>query len=435
MEGVGDSRGTFEVAGEIYNTVTITVHPQYDDFDFDLGNDISIMELSRPVPGSQPMQILRDAPYIGQTLTLVGFGEGGTTSNPIRDFGNKRVGETPIDEITDVHIIWNFDNNSESNTAPGDSGGPAFVSINGQQYIAGITSGGDSDPHRLGDRSFDTRVDMLAGWIDAVLSNANPDPVPDPDPNPNPDPNPDPNPNPDPGPGPGPDPQPNPDPQSNVELDGDVYVDEIGSDVTTINLEDGVGFVDAVVNSQDDQDIFQVTLTHSDTVYLDLFSWDGDLDTQLQVFDADGSIVSDNNDSYGSTDSSLILQLDAGIYYLMAASVDSSTGEYGLDVYVESFGNHEDWDHEEGNLEDSDDWEFGNGEFGNGEYLDGEFSDDDWSFDDGWSVDDEFDDEWIFGDDNNWNWDWNDLDDFDLDSLDDVMGQDIDWWSDAFGLL
>ena len=42
------------------------------------------------------VEILREAPRVGQTLTLVGFGEGGTTSNPTHDFGNKRVGETPI---------------------------------------------------------------------------------------------------------------------------------------------------------------------------------------------------------------------------------------------------------------------------------------------------------------------------------------------------
>jgi hypothetical protein len=338
-------------------------------------------------------------------------GEGGTTDDPIYDFGNKRVGETPIDAITTAHIIWNFDNDNESNTAPGDSGGPAFITIDGQQYIAGITSGGDSDPHRLGDRSFDTRVDPLANWIDSVLANVDQDTDTDPDADADTDPDAD------------TDTDPNPDPNS--ELDGDLHVDKIGTDATRIELEDGVfGFIDAVVNSADDQDVFQITLNHGGTVYLDLFSWEGDLDTKLYVFDLDGTIVSDNNDSQGSTDSSLILELDAGTYYLVATSDDASTGEYGLDVYVTTFGDFGDFD--EG---DFDDWDSGDWIVDQGDFGDWDF--DDWDFGDQESGDGGFDDEWTVGDDN---WDWNGHDHISSDALDDVMGEEIDWWSDAFGL-
>jgi hypothetical protein len=67
-------------------------------------------------------------------------------------------------------IIWRFDNNSESDTAYGDSGGPAYLEVDGEYLIAGVTSGGTDPDSMIGDISFDTRVDAFAGWIDAIVA-------------------------------------------------------------------------------------------------------------------------------------------------------------------------------------------------------------------------------------------------------------------------
>lgn len=166
---IGDTEGTFEVNGQVYNTTKITVHPNYNPNDFGAGYDIAIMKLDRVVEGVTPHDINRTIPVVGQTLTLVGFGEtGSSTSGSNNDFGNKTVGQTAIDEVTQNHVSWNFDSHDESNTAPGDSGGPAFLEQNGKLVVAGITSGGEGEAHALGDFSFDTRVDTLADWIDSV---------------------------------------------------------------------------------------------------------------------------------------------------------------------------------------------------------------------------------------------------------------------------
>ena len=166
---IGDTEGTFTVNGQTYQTSKVTVHPNYNINDFGAGYDIAVMKLNRPVEGVTPYDINRTAPQVGQMLTLVGFGETGSSTNGSNgDFGNKQVGQTQIDSVTNTHINWNFDSHNESNTAPGDSGGPAFLEVNGQLVIAGITSGGDGDAHTLGDFSFDTRVDTVASWIDQV---------------------------------------------------------------------------------------------------------------------------------------------------------------------------------------------------------------------------------------------------------------------------
>src|SRR5206468_2811748 len=68
----------------------------------------------------------------------------------------------------------------ESNTAPGDSGGPAYLHVNGTYYVAGVTSGGDRDDSAIGDHSFDTRVDAYAAWIDSIVGTTTPPPPPPP---------------------------------------------------------------------------------------------------------------------------------------------------------------------------------------------------------------------------------------------------------------
>lgn len=170
-EGVGNTSGTFTVGGQSYQTERVYMHPNYNGnaIGSDSANDIAIYKLSSPVVGITPMEIFRGIPQVGQLLTLVGFGGGGTgTTGTNGDFGIKRVGTTPIDDVSRTLIWWNFDNNTEANTAPGDSGGPAFVTVGGIKYIAGVTSGGDSPDASIGDHSFDTRVDAYAAWITSI---------------------------------------------------------------------------------------------------------------------------------------------------------------------------------------------------------------------------------------------------------------------------
>lgn len=171
-EGVADTAGRFMINGVTYRTTKVYMHPNYNinQLGNDAANDIAIFKLETPVTGVTPSPIYRSSPSVGQLLTLVGYGYGGTgTSGSDGIYGTKRVGTTPIDSVTPRLITWDFTSNSESNTAPGDSGGPAFVTVGGVQYVAGVTSGGNQDNAGLGDQSFDTRVDAYATWIDSIV--------------------------------------------------------------------------------------------------------------------------------------------------------------------------------------------------------------------------------------------------------------------------
>lgn len=164
----GPTNGTFEVDGTVYETSQVYIHPDFNRRT--LTNDIAILELSEPVLDVLPSPIYRGTPLVNDVLVIVGYGEGGTAaSGGDGAFGTKMAGAVTIDEVTETLIIWTFDDESESNTAAGDSGGPGMLEIDGEFYVTSITSAGTEPDAGLGDVAFNTRVDAYAFWIDSIV--------------------------------------------------------------------------------------------------------------------------------------------------------------------------------------------------------------------------------------------------------------------------
>ncbi len=172
-EGVGQTAGRFFTDdGAVYATSRIYIHPGYQPFllGTDEADDIAIYQLNREVVGITPSPFLKRPPVVGEMLTMVGYGAGGTAANGHDGtFGTKRVGFTPIDKVSQRLIEWDYDDPAESNTAPGDSGGPAFVMEGDVLTVAGVVSGGFQPNAGLGDHSFDTRVDYYQDWIEGII--------------------------------------------------------------------------------------------------------------------------------------------------------------------------------------------------------------------------------------------------------------------------
>ncbi len=311
LENVGNRGVTFEVGGQTYRSSAVTLHPEYNANRFDAGNDLAIITLSRPVTGITPMELFRQTPQVGMNLTLVGFGEGGTSTGGFdpNDDG-KQVGETRLDVVTGEHIAWNFDSHNEANTAPGDSGGPAFVNINGNFQIAGVTSGGTGNAQSLGDYSFDTRIDIHAAWIDGIVGNSDSG-------NDN-------------------------DGGDESDTDGgddggnetDDHSSRPDSNATLLTLNSsGNGTTTGTLEESGDRDAFRFTVDAAGETTIALTATDRGLDTYLRVYDSGGRLVAQNDDAGGSLNSQLTTSLGAGDYYAVAgAYADESTGEYSLQV-------------------------------------------------------------------------------------------------------
>ena len=93
---------------------------------------------------------------MGQQVTLVGFG---VTSENGSDSGTKRVAHTTISQVAPTASYWN---GASGGTCYGDSGGPAFATIDGNEVQVGVTSNGATP---CGTIANDTRVDAFPGWI------------------------------------------------------------------------------------------------------------------------------------------------------------------------------------------------------------------------------------------------------------------------------
>ena len=308
---MADTDGTFEVNGRVYQTSRVFLHPDYDGWT--LANDIAIFQLSEPVVGVTPEMISRLVPVVGQDLTIVGFGGGGTGETGHNgDYGTKRVGETVIERVTATEIQWTFDP-GESNTAPGDSGGPGFITVDGQRLLAGITSYGTSYSAAFGDQSGDVRVDAYAEWIDSIVDDAGDNGNGD---------------------------------DGGQDQDGvkDDHGDDLANATELLLDESGAAAVDAVLEEIGDRDMFIFEVDALSEVAIALKSSEAEVDTYLRLYDASGNLIAENDDFGGTFNSSVNIELQAGTYAFSAAGYnDAEIGNYSATVNVEEVtGNQDD---------------------------------------------------------------------------------------------
>jgi hypothetical protein len=175
---------TFTLGGVDYAVTRYFVHPTEQNgiiINQEGFLDISILQLATAVPGVTPSPIMRQPPTVGSQMIIAGYG---LTGSGLKGFdpkhqtfppqGSIQFGQAPLETLTPTLIEWTFKQvappNNESDTAPGDSGGPAFIVVGGQNVLVGVTSGGNSPTSAFGDQPFDTRVDIATDWIDSIIS-------------------------------------------------------------------------------------------------------------------------------------------------------------------------------------------------------------------------------------------------------------------------
>lgn len=147
--------------------------PAWDIDDLDAGHDIGLVLLDRPAPVS-PMPFNR-APLdslVGQEVHLVGWGR---TTGDGEDFGIKREVTSTLQGSTPLLMQYG---SASANTCQGDSGGPNFMTIDGVEVVAGVTSFGNTGCDQYG---FGSRVDAYAtSFIDPYVAENDPDASPPP---------------------------------------------------------------------------------------------------------------------------------------------------------------------------------------------------------------------------------------------------------------
>jgi hypothetical protein len=155
---------TFHVGESSYPVSRMVAHPSYSTSP--MRNDIAVLILSRAVSGVTPTPISIKAPAVGQQLTLIGFG---ITKDGASDSGTKRIAKNVVAGVQPVRINMQGTGGSVGNICNGDSGGPTFATIDGQEVQVGVHSHGN--PAACGISEWDARIDPFVGWIQRVAEN------------------------------------------------------------------------------------------------------------------------------------------------------------------------------------------------------------------------------------------------------------------------
>ncbi len=151
-----------------YEIAEAHIHPRYEVGDKAYFHDIAVLILEEPITDIQPIPVnteLFDADWRERWLDYIGYGNNTTYHG--EGSGTKR--ETEI-QISDYYLEFFYHYTDGTNTCAGDSGGPAVVELDGNLYVAGVTSSvwGTNDPCDGGgiDMRVDHELDFLAEFFD-----------------------------------------------------------------------------------------------------------------------------------------------------------------------------------------------------------------------------------------------------------------------------
>ncbi len=145
-------------------------NPKFNPNQLESGNDISVL-ITKTALTQTPLIMNRtplDSTMNGQMVRLVGYGIDSGSDQNGTSAGTKRQTNTALTSYDSLLMKFG---SSTHNTCEGDSGGPAFMTIKGQEVIAGITSFGDPNCTQYGE---DTRVDLFASFVDGYITTNDP---------------------------------------------------------------------------------------------------------------------------------------------------------------------------------------------------------------------------------------------------------------------
>jgi hypothetical protein len=169
------------VGGNEIEAAEVVLHPEWSDGGV---NDIALVRLDRRVQHVRPVGVYGERDEEGRLIYVVGRGDTGTgVSGPERNDGQVRAATNRVDEATELWLKFRFDDprddpeaatELEGISGPGDSGGPAYIELDGIQYVVGVSSG--QSTRATGGREgvygvteYYTRVSSYLDWIAHVV--------------------------------------------------------------------------------------------------------------------------------------------------------------------------------------------------------------------------------------------------------------------------
>ena len=170
------------IGGRVREVLAVYQHP---DWKPGSPSDLALIHLRIPVEDVEPANVYRQSDEAGQTVRLVGHGASGRIgerpSKPPAD-RKARAGVNTVDRVEALTLALKIKSPDEASDlqgafAAGDRGGPAFVEIGGEAFLAGIGSStedanADGILANAGDWDVFVRVSAFREWINQVTAKA-----------------------------------------------------------------------------------------------------------------------------------------------------------------------------------------------------------------------------------------------------------------------
>jgi hypothetical protein len=163
--------------GKEYAVKNVFIHPKFKPMG---PYDIALLQLESEVKDIVPHKIFLQSNELNQPIIIAGHGDKKQADGSWIKDGQLRAYTNIIDKVSDTHIIFDYDapeNNPterEGTSGPGDSGGPAFIKMNNDYFVAGISSMGEpgiNGPASYGAIEHFVRVSKYQDWIMATIKN------------------------------------------------------------------------------------------------------------------------------------------------------------------------------------------------------------------------------------------------------------------------
>ena len=155
----------------------VFIHPNFQPMS---GADVGLLYLAEEVTEIKPASLYQDKDEQGRDIVIVGHGDArtGLGGDWVAD-GRRRGATNVIDAVNADKIIFDFDEPGEGTelegtAGPGDSGGPAFILVDEEPVIVGISSAGmpgANGPGTYGAQEFYTRLSAYVDWVISTMKN------------------------------------------------------------------------------------------------------------------------------------------------------------------------------------------------------------------------------------------------------------------------
>jgi len=174
--GQGYQPGTqVNIGDEVLEVMQNHIHPAFDK-EIKHIHDIALIELFDPSFSKLPTPIYEKNDEQGKVLKLVGFGNTGNGKVGVNNNCfpcDLRGADNFIDLASDYHLRFRFDDPKDNNSLPlegvgggGDSGGPLFITMNSERFVAGVSSLGKN---LYGEFDNYTRVSKELDWLKEIM--------------------------------------------------------------------------------------------------------------------------------------------------------------------------------------------------------------------------------------------------------------------------